>query len=298
MKTILNGMLNDLKDYQEFLAKDEEEAKQDSPGEAKPKTFLSGVFQMRGIDENMEYYQYDHAQAKEAGILLKHKVQKVTYTPSGVTVKATNMITKEELTFEADVVVCTVSIGVLQKGVIEFEPPLPSWKQEAIKQYDMVLLQKVFLNFKKRFWEEYDELLYAHKEKGFYPFFKFVDPKHYHEDKSEPWPEDRNILMAITVADEALRIEKLTNEQIKDEVEGMFKQVYQPEHPDHLEDGESIFRPTDVHVCRWNTNPYTFGSYSYLRVKAFSEQISWRHLQEPLDPVNLEDPISKPPGEK
>jgi len=39
----------------------------------------------------------------------------------------------------------TVSIGVLQSGMIEFDPPLPQWKQDAIDALPMGLLNKIAL---------------------------------------------------------------------------------------------------------------------------------------------------------
>ena len=39
---------------------------------------------------------------------------------------------------EADYALCTFSLGVLQHGDVEFEPPLPAWKREAIHSMSMV----------------------------------------------------------------------------------------------------------------------------------------------------------------
>jgi len=40
-----------------------------------------------------------------------------------------------------------VSVGVLQAGAIDFEPPLPEWKLEAIEQIRMGYMQKVIIPF-------------------------------------------------------------------------------------------------------------------------------------------------------
>ena len=37
-------------------------------------------------------------------------------------------------TYRADVVVVTVSLGILKAGLIQFDPPLESFKQAAIEQ--------------------------------------------------------------------------------------------------------------------------------------------------------------------
>lgn len=46
-------------------------------------------------------------------------------------------------TFEADHVVLTTPLGVLKSGSVQFEPPLPSWKQDVIERMGFGLLNKV-----------------------------------------------------------------------------------------------------------------------------------------------------------
>ncbi len=58
---------------------------------------------------------------------------------------------------EADYVVVTVPIGVLQlgegeEGAIQFHPPLPKWKQDAIHSIGMGNENKIFLHFPSVFW--------------------------------------------------------------------------------------------------------------------------------------------------
>lgn len=58
----------------------------------------------------------------------------------------------EEL--QADRVVVTVPLGVLQEGVIAFDPPLPDDKQRAIRALGMGLLDKVWLRWDEPWWTE------------------------------------------------------------------------------------------------------------------------------------------------
>lgn len=41
-------------------------------------------------------------------------------------------------TLHADYALCTFSLGVLQHDDVQFTPPLPAWKQEAIHSMSMV----------------------------------------------------------------------------------------------------------------------------------------------------------------
>ncbi|MCE9622782.1 MAG: FAD-dependent oxidoreductase [Actinomycetia bacterium] len=60
---------------------------------------------------------------------------------------------------EGDRVVITVPLGVLKSGSIEFEPPLPDSKNEAIDSIGFGLLDKVWFVFEEAFWTE-DSLMW------------------------------------------------------------------------------------------------------------------------------------------
>lgn len=65
-------------------------------------------------------------------------VDRIEYGASGVAVHATN-----GSTFKADAAVVTLPLGVLKKGTVAFEPPLPARKTEAIERLGYGVLNKV-----------------------------------------------------------------------------------------------------------------------------------------------------------
>jgi hypothetical protein len=56
------------------------------------------------------------------------------------------------------VAVVTVPLGVLKSRQIYFSPPLPSWKEQAIRNLGFGLLNKLVLVFNKPFWDTTTEL--------------------------------------------------------------------------------------------------------------------------------------------
>ena len=70
--------------------------------------------------------------------MLNSTVKTISYSSNGVNVT----LTSGEV-FEADYVLCTFSLGVLQHDDVAFEPPLPEWKQEAIQSMVMVCYSAV-----------------------------------------------------------------------------------------------------------------------------------------------------------
>ncbi len=83
--------------------------------------------------------------AKGADIRFEHIVKKISYNEDTVTVST------DQGTFKGEYAVVTLPLGVLKKGTVEFDPPLPEKKQKAIKNLKMGLLNKLYLKFPKVF---------------------------------------------------------------------------------------------------------------------------------------------------
>ena len=55
--------------------------------------------------------------------------------------------------FEGGCVICTLPLGVLKSTTVTFTPPLPTWKESAIKSIGFGNLNKVVLEFQSVFWD-------------------------------------------------------------------------------------------------------------------------------------------------
>ncbi|KAL7197387.1 hypothetical protein ACSBR2_020011 [Camellia fascicularis] len=77
-----------------------------------------------------------HALAENVPILYEKTVHTIRYTSDGVQVVVGNQV------FEGDMVLCTVSLGVLKSGSIKFIPELPQRKLDGIKRLGFGLLSK------------------------------------------------------------------------------------------------------------------------------------------------------------
>lgn len=62
-----------------------------------------------------------------------------------------------------------------------------------------------------------------------------------------------NALMTFAFGDYSLQTEQMSDAQITDEIMVHLKAIY----------GNSIPEPTNMQRTKWNTNQYTFGSYSF-----------------------------------
>src|SRR5206468_3378975 len=63
--------------------------------------------------------------------------------------------------YESERALITVPLGVLQKGIPRFDPPLPEWKQRSISALAMGPVVKVILRFDEPLWPHQLAFLHA-----------------------------------------------------------------------------------------------------------------------------------------
>lgn len=49
----------------------------------------------------------------------------------------------------------TKRLGVLQSDLVQFNPNFPEWKRESLLSFHMTTYTKIFLQFKKKFWGDW-----------------------------------------------------------------------------------------------------------------------------------------------
>lgn len=145
--------------------------------------------------------------------------------------------------YEADHIVVTLPLGVLQAGKVAFNPELPRKKREAIATLGMGVLNKCYLLFKEPFWPQ------------------DVDWLEYISDTPGAWTEwvsfwrvaKQPVLLGFNAGDRGREIERLSDERIVASAMETLKAVY----------GEQIPEPIGFQVTRWACDPFAFGSYSF-----------------------------------
>ncbi|KAH9856275.1 amine oxidase [Lenzites betulinus] len=199
------------------------------------------------------FHTFIEAEAAEflqpSQLRLNSTVKKITHSSSGVTVE---LVSGEKL--HADYALCTFSLGVLQHDDVVFEPALPDWKQEAIQSMDMATYTKIFLQFPKKFWFDTEMALYADSERGRYPVWQSLDHVNFLPGSG--------IVFVTTTGDYSVRIEGLSDAQVKDEVMGVLRAMFPK---------TTIPDPIAFHFPRWHMDPLFRGSYSNWPASFFSE---------------------------
>ena len=90
-----------------------------------------------------------HALCDGVPVLYEKTVKRIEHGADGVSVTV-----EGGQVFQADLVLCTVPLGVLKSGSVVFDPELPEHKLGAIQRLGFGLLNKVAMVFPHMFWDE------------------------------------------------------------------------------------------------------------------------------------------------
>lgn len=187
-----------------------------------------------------------HALAENLPVFYGNTVESIRYGSNGVLVYAGD---KE---FHCDMALCTVPLGVLKKGAIEFYPELPQKKKEAIQRLGYGLLNKVAMLFPYNFWGEeidtFGRLTEDSSTRG--EFFLFYS---YSSVSGGP------LLVALVAGDAAERFETLSPTDSVKRVLQILRGIYHPK-------GIVVPDPVQALCSRWGQDKFSYGSYSYVAV--------------------------------
>ena len=181
----------------------------------------------------------DHL-AKDLNIQYYTKVDSIKYENDKVEVIS------EYQKYKADAAIVTVPLGVLQKEKIKFIPSLPDKKIEAIKRLKMGTVNKYILKWDSAFWDTKTQYFgITTKEKGAFNYF--MNCKTF---------QDKNILMTFSFGNESIELENKSDSTIKEQIMKNLKLMF----------GNNIPYPNFMIRTKWNSDNFTFGSYSYASV--------------------------------
>ena len=173
----------------------------------------------------------------EVEIKLNHIVTKIEYHEE----KKVVVHTKNKRFYSKKALV-TVPLGVLKSGDIEFSPPLPESKQNAISKLGMGLLQKHWLLFDKVFWDEdVIWILSANEQNWECMNYTFTG---------------KPMLLCFTMGEYAKNQETLPDSIITSDIMSILRDTY----------GHGISDPLDVYYTKWASDKFSYGAYSYTAV--------------------------------
>jgi monoamine oxidase len=205
----------------------------------------------RGFD------QMTTALGRGVDVRLNHVVQSITHGGTSVEIGTNRGI------FRASHVIVTLPLGILQRpDLVRFQPLLPTAKLLAIRRLKMGIANKIFLQFKNKWWEG-DETLILRVGN---------DPDRAGLVNAVNWV-GTPIIGVLTGGRYAIESEGYSDERLVNDFMEILRRSFKGRVPDP-EPG--------VLRSRWHSDPFCFGAYSHIPVGATSR-----------DYVTLSEPVGK-----
>ncbi len=203
---------------------------------------------MRGADAILRdaYIGLLAPMAAELDVRLETVVSEIAVQDDRVTVATSNG------RFRADQVVLTAPLGVLKHNSIRITPPLSATHQDAIDSLGMGLTNKLYLRFPRVFWDPSIQVM----------GYQSAQPGRWLSWYDYATVSDQPILLGFCAAAAAAEVEALDDHSTVAEAMAVLRTIY----------GQDIPDPEAFVVTRWGQDPFSLGSYSYLKVGARSSQ--------------------------
>lgn len=153
--------------------------------------------------------------------------------------------------FQTEKVIVTLPLGVLKTKKIKFIPELPQAKLRAIDAIGMGLFDIIGLQFPKTFWPADASAIYIYDEQRLQwnVFFNFQ------EILNQP------VLYAYMGGPTARASEALSDQQLINNLLKSLEKIF----------GKNIPALERYFITRWQADPFSLGSYSYVAVGASAE---------------------------
>ncbi len=171
-------------------------------------------------------------------------VNEIDYSGNRVSVTTTN-----GTVYEADKVLVTASINVLQGGLISFMPALPQSKINALDEFYMPDGLKVFIQFSERF---YPDMLLM---QGLFSMLSDESEEKIYYDAAFKKDSNQNILGLFTVGPVASSFTNMNTEQ--ELINAILAEL------DEIFEGKASHTYQKHIIQNWSKEPYVRGSYNF-----------------------------------
>ncbi|XP_075441726.1 lysine-specific histone demethylase 2 isoform X2 [Ascaphus truei] len=191
--------------------------------------------------------------AEGLDIRLKSPIRNVDYTGEEVRLTAA-----DRTAYTAQKILITVPLALLQKGVIQFNPPLPEKKLKAINSLGAGIIEKIALQFPYRFWDGkiqgadfFGHIPPNSSKRGLFGVFYDMDPQGKHA-----------VLMSVITGDAVTFIKDLDDKQVVKQCMVVLRELFKE---------QEVPVPLKYFVTRWTKDPWAQMAYSYVKTGGSGE---------------------------
>ena len=183
--------------------------------------------------------------SKGIDITLNSAVKKIDYQKEEIFVHT------NDTSYTCDYLICSVPLGVLKAGKIKFNPPLPNFMANSIKNIGFGSVTKLAIKFNDQFWDDDVQYYYTVvKQNGRWPIW--MNYRTFSDEK---------ILLGLCVGEYALKADLMSDKEILEDALEVLKTVWE----DDVGSVKKIIRTS------WLTEPYFKGAYSFPSTQSSEE---------------------------
>uniref|UniRef100_A0A7N8X675 Lysine demethylase 1B n=1 Tax=Mastacembelus armatus TaxID=205130 RepID=A0A7N8X675_9TELE len=194
-----------------------------------------------------------HKLAEGLDIRTKCPVQAIDY--SGDVVKVTSSNGSHWM---AQKVLVTVPLTLLQKNVIQFNPPLPERKLKAIHSLGAGIIEKIALQFPYRFWDNkiqgadyFGHIPPSPDKRGMFSVFYDMDPQ-----------GKQAVLMSVITGDGVPAVWDMEDKDVVDECMKVLRELFKE---------QEVPEPLHFFVTHWRKDQWSQMSYSFVKTGGSGE---------------------------
>ncbi|KAM4689513.1 lysine-specific histone demethylase 2 isoform 1-T2 [Discoglossus pictus] len=191
--------------------------------------------------------------AEGLDIHLQTPVRSVDYTGPEVQLTAA-----DGKTFTAQKVLVTAPLALLQKGVIQFNPPLPEKKVKAINSLGAGIIEKIALQFPYRFWDSkiqgadfFGHIPINTSKRGLFGVFYDMHPEGKHA-----------VLMSVITGDAVTSIKDMDDKQVVKQCLAILRELFKE---------QEVPAPSKYFVTKWSKDPWAQMAYSFVKTGGSGE---------------------------
>uniref|UniRef100_A0A8D3B9E6 CW-type domain-containing protein n=1 Tax=Scophthalmus maximus TaxID=52904 RepID=A0A8D3B9E6_SCOMX len=194
-----------------------------------------------------------HKLAEGLDVRTKCPVQAIDYSGDVVRVTSSN---GSQLT--AQKVLVTVPLTLLQKNLIQFNPPLPERKLKAIHSLGAGIIEKIALQFPYRFWDNkiqgadyFGHIPPGPDKRGMFSVFYDMDPQ-----------GKQAVLMSVISGDAVPAVQDMDDKEVADECMKVLRELFKE---------QDVPEPLHFFVTHWSKDVWSQMSYSFVKTGGSGE---------------------------
>uniref|UniRef100_A0A3Q3NRV8 Amine oxidase n=1 Tax=Labrus bergylta TaxID=56723 RepID=A0A3Q3NRV8_9LABR len=155
-------------------------------------------------------------------------------------------------------VLVTVPLTLLQKNLIQFNPPLPERKLKAIHSLGAGIIEKIALQFPYRFWDKkiqgadyFGHIPPGPEKRGMFSVFYDMDPQ-----------GKQAVLMSVITGDAVQTVRDLEDKEVVDECVKVLRELFKE---------QEVPEPLHYLVTHWSKDKWSQMSYSFVKNRRSGE---------------------------